>query len=228
MAETKGINQKLMLIQHELKAPKDKTNNFGKFKYRSCEDILEAVKPLLFIHHATLVLCDVPVNIEGRFYIRSQARITDVETGESVSCDGYAREVDARQGMDPAQLTGACSSYARKYALCGLLAIDDNKDPDTDEFVKETKEAKNKEETPSFGTASKAGTKAKSEPKPSAEESAELQGLRALMTKDKITEEQVLGIFKGKYSAVENISEKDINGLMQKWEQFVNYTKGGN
>ena len=218
-----SIQEKLMNVQSELKAPKDKTNNFGKYKYRSCESILEAVKPLLLKNKLTLILCDYPHYAEGRFYIRAIAKLTDVETGDTITCEGYAREADARQGMDPAQLTGACSSYARKYALNGLFAIDDTKDQDTDEFTKQTK----KEEKPSFGNASKAGTKAKNEPKPSEEEPAELQGLRALMEKDKITEDKVLAVFKGKYSAVENISIKDMTGLTQKWEQFVNYTKGG-
>jgi len=118
--------KKLAEIQKNLKAPKDKRNNFAasKYLYRSCESILEALSPLL--DGCVLTLNDELVMIGDRFYIKATAEIRD---GESViSTNGYAREALAKKGMDDAQLTGACSSYARKYALCGLFAIDDSRD----------------------------------------------------------------------------------------------------
>lgn len=114
-------------IQKELKAPKGQRNSFGNYNYRSCEDILEAVKPLLGT--AILTLPDEIVMIGDRFYVKSTAILTD--KGVSVSCTAFARESLEKKGMDTAQITGAASSYARKYALNGLFCIDDTKDADT-------------------------------------------------------------------------------------------------
>lgn len=114
-------------IQKELKAPKNQYNSFGKYKYRSCEDILEAVKPLL--NDATLVINDEMVVIGERYYIK--ATVTLTEGDKSISTTAYARESEEKKGMDSAQITGATSSYARKYALNGLFLIDDTKDADT-------------------------------------------------------------------------------------------------
>lgn len=131
--------QKLAGVQINLKVPKDKTNTFGKYNYRSCEDILEAVKPLLNTAGLVLLINDEIVFIEGRFYVKATATVYDAETGESVYCSAYAREAETKAGTDQAQLTGACSSYARKYALNALLCIDDTKDADTDENATEAK-----------------------------------------------------------------------------------------
>ena len=114
-------------IQKELKAPKNQFNAFGKYKYRSCEDILEAVKPLL--EDATLTINDEMVVIGERYYIK--ATVTLKQGEEEVSTTAYARESEEKKGMDSAQITGATSSYARKYALNGLFLIDDTKDADT-------------------------------------------------------------------------------------------------
>jgi len=126
---------KLNKIQGELKAPKGQRNNFGNYKYRSCEDILEAVKPLLQKYKATIVVNDELVVLgEGerqRFYIKATAIIFCISTGEKIEATSYARESDIKKGMDSAQITGAASSYARKYALNGLLCIDDTKDSDS-------------------------------------------------------------------------------------------------
>ena len=140
MTASKNILSKLGEIQKELKAPKNKTNSFGKYKYRSCEDILEAVKPLLFEQGLTLLINDEIIFIEGRFYVKATATIYENDTEKSIYCSAYAREADTKAGSDPAQLTGACSSYARKYALNALFAIDDTKDADTDESAIEAKE----------------------------------------------------------------------------------------
>lgn len=121
------IQERLAAIQRELKAPKGQFNAFGKYKYRSCEDILEAVKPLL--GDATLVLSDDLVMIGDRYYIKATAHLREGMDG--LFATAYAREEADRKGMDAAQITGAVSSYARKYALNGLFLIDDTKDADT-------------------------------------------------------------------------------------------------
>jgi len=120
----------LAAIQSELKAPKGQFNKFGNYKYRSCEDIVEAAKPILAKKGIALTLTDEMVVVGSRIYVKATATLTD-EKGESISTTAYAREEEAKKGMDAAQITGACSSYARKYALNGLLAIDDTKDQDT-------------------------------------------------------------------------------------------------
>lgn len=120
----------LFNIQQELKAPKNKYNDFGKFAFRNTSGILEALKPLLKKYKCTLTLNDELEAKGERYYIHAIVTLTN-ETGESIVSDAWAREQDSKSGMDAAQLTGACSSYARKYALCGLFAIDDSDyDPD--------------------------------------------------------------------------------------------------
>lgn len=125
-----GVYEKLLAIQTELKAPKAQFNNFGKYKYRNCEDILESLKPILAKNRATITISDDVVSVGNRIYIRATAKIVDTETGESVETTAYAREEESKKGMDGSQLTGSSSSYARKYALNGLFAIDDTKDSD--------------------------------------------------------------------------------------------------
>lgn len=117
----------LTRIQRDLKAPKSNVNQFGNYKYRSCEDILEAVKPLL--GECALVISDKIVNLGDRYYVKATASL--VKEGAKMSISAYAREASDKKGMDAAQITGAASSYARKYALNGLFAIDDTKDADT-------------------------------------------------------------------------------------------------
>lgn len=122
------INEVLIKIQSDLKAPKGQYNDFGKYNYRSCEDILEAVKPLLKELNVSLTLSDEIVNVGDRYYIKAIATLANNESNITVTA--YAREEESKKGMDSMQLTGATSSYARKYALNGLFAIDDNKDSD--------------------------------------------------------------------------------------------------
>lgn len=121
--------EKIVAIQSELKAPKGQYNSFGKYNYRSCEDILEGVKPLLAKHGLVLTIQDSIDLIGDRFYVKATATITDGK--DKLSTSAYARESLDKKGMDASQVTGATSSYARKYALNGLLAIDDTKDADT-------------------------------------------------------------------------------------------------
>lgn len=158
-----NIYEKLSEIQNELKAPKGQYNSFGKYKYRSCEDILEAVKPICKKYKATLVLSDEMVVLGGndygnkktiiegdnetttfealRYYIKATATLYDTEEEKSISNTAYAREELEKKGMDGSQITGTASSYARKYALNGLFNIDDTKDADTNEY-KEQQEPK--------------------------------------------------------------------------------------
>ena len=139
----KEINIKLMNIQQELKAPKGQYNSFGKYAYRSCEDILEAVKPLLKKEKVVLTISDELQYIGNRYYIKATATLIDTESEATISNSAYAREEETKKGMDGSQITGASSSYARKYALNGLFGIDDNKDSDTTNIQsKEEKEDK--------------------------------------------------------------------------------------
>ena len=165
-----GIYKKLLEIQIELKAPKGQYNSFGKYKYRSCEDILEAVKPICKKHNVTLIISDEIVSIGDnssttytenyydkdlkkenvrnvvtggqRYYIKATATIIDIEDGSNLSNTAYAREEETKKGMDGSQITGTASSYARKYALNGLFCIDDTKDADTDEYKEQTEKDK--------------------------------------------------------------------------------------
>lgn len=148
-----NIYEKLSNIQNELKAPKGQFNKFGGYKYRSCEDILEAVKPICKKYGAVLVLSDTLENIGDRYYIKATAILFDtkerfmaqeegktivkIDTDSVIKNTAYAREEESKKGMDGSQITGTASSYARKYALNGLFNIDDTKDADTDEFTKQ-------------------------------------------------------------------------------------------
>lgn len=141
-----GVHSELLLylaqIQSELKAPKGQRNLFGKYNYRSCEDILEAVKPLLSVRGLVLLITDDIVQIGERYYVRATATIYNSE-GSYISNSALAREEAVKKGMDASQITGATSSYARKYALNGLFAIDDTKDADaTNKGQDEPKPAK--------------------------------------------------------------------------------------
>ncbi len=126
-----AVYAKLAAIQAELKAPKNQYNSFGKYNYRSCEDILEAVKPLAKAQGCAVLVSDEAVAIDGWHYIKAVAELIDVDAGESANAVAFAREPESKKGMDTSQITGTASSYARKYALSGLFALDDTKDADT-------------------------------------------------------------------------------------------------
>ena len=133
-----NVYEKLAKIQIALKAPKGQFNSFGKYNYRSCEDILEALKPLLKEQGLVLILSDEIVCIGARYYIKATALLKSInDDNEQIFNTAYAREDENKKGADGAQITGACSSYARKYALNGLFLIDDTKDADTDEYQKQ-------------------------------------------------------------------------------------------
>lgn len=147
-----NLVQKLINVQKDLKAPKNQHNSFGKYNYRSAEDILEAVKPLNAEQGLLLTLTDEPILTGDRYYIKATATITDGNDTHSVTA--YARESLNKKGMDDSQITGTASSYARKYALNGLYLIDDTKDADTDEYQNQ-----NNNKTQSFQTQGKPSNK---------------------------------------------------------------------
>ena len=128
-------------VQQKLKAPKGQYNSFGGYNYRSCEDILEAVKPICAERSMLLNLSDEIVNVGERYYIKATAKLYDLESDAVISSTALAREAQTKKGMDDSQITGTASSYARKYALNGLFNIDDTKDADTDEYRKNSQKA---------------------------------------------------------------------------------------
>lgn len=143
------FNEKIVTVQSSLKAPKGQFNTFGKYKYRSLEDINEAVKPLLSQVGLSMTISDEPIMIGDRIYIKATAVLSDGSNEKSVT--GFAREATAKKGMDESQITGTASSYARKYALNGLFLIDDTKDADTDENQQERTERSKKQGNKSIG-----------------------------------------------------------------------------
>lgn len=146
-----NLNEKLLYVQSKLNAPKSQYNSFGKYHYRNCEDIQEAVKPLLQEVGATLVIGDELIQIADRFYIKATAKFMDCKSEHMVTNTAFAREEAEKKGMDASQVTGSASSYARKYALNGLFCIDDVKDADNQDNTARGKK-------PSGGN-SKAGAK---------------------------------------------------------------------
>lgn len=154
-AKTKAMSlrEKLMRIQVELKAPKNLYNSFGKYKYRNAEGIQEALKPLEKTYNVTTILTDEMIDISGRIYVKAIATIMDCDSEEMISTTAYAREADAKKGMDEAQVTGATSSYARKYALNALFLLDDTKDVDSEEYQVQAKAEKPAETKPKTQTA---------------------------------------------------------------------------
>lgn len=126
-----SVYEKLMNVQAELKAPKAQKNNFGNYNYRSAEDILEAVKPLLSANKLAITISDAITAVNDRVYVKATVKVNCIETKEYVEVSASAREAEMKKGMDSSQVTGATSSYARKYALNGMFAIDDTKDADS-------------------------------------------------------------------------------------------------
>lgn len=144
-----NITEKIIHVQKELKAPKGQYNSFGNYKYRSAEDILEAVKPLNAEQGLLLTLTDEPILVGEWHYIKATAKIADGK--EYITVTAYARESENKKGMDHSQVTGTASSYARKYALNGLYLIDDTKDADTDEYQKQNTQNQSNQNNASTG-----------------------------------------------------------------------------
>lgn len=175
MSEGKAVYAALQAVQRDLKCQKNQYNSFGKYKYRSCEDIVEAVKPLLNEHGLILTMSDNVVEfgnyahkkttgndvveISGsRIYIKATATVIDVVTGDKIEVTAMAREPEEKKGMDCSQITGTASSYARKYALNGLFAIDDTKDADTDQYRNQTNSGQTSQNRPQQPVYNNTGT----------------------------------------------------------------------
>lgn len=168
---TMTLREKLMHIQEELKAPKNLRNSFGGYNYRNAESILEALKPLLVKYGATVTITDTIEEIGGRIYVKATAAIWDTERKDvaninniPISVEAFAREAETKKGMDDAQVTGATSSYARKYALNGLFLLDDTEDVDSEAYQKAAREPQSAPQASSNKTTPKAKPKAQSKP----------------------------------------------------------------
>lgn len=193
--------EELIKIQNRLKAPKNLYNKFGGFYYRNAESILTAVKPLLEEYGCLLLLTDEIVEIGDRVYVKAKAAFTNKD-GKHVIVEAFAREPQTKKGMDEGQVTGATSSYARKYALNGLFLIDDVKDPDTDEYRTEAENRAQKEQ--------------EIESKPIGKTKGD--ALRERCEKDGLDLQKVLAMVKA--DSFENITEYNHAVLIKNWEKM--------
>ena len=204
--------EKLTKIQYELKAPKKQYNSFGKYNYRSCEDILDALKPLLNKYNASVIIADDILQIGTRFYVKATATFIDNETGQQKSATAFAREPESKKGMDESQITGTASSYARKYCLNGLFLIDDTKDADTDENRNEqtARQArqKPKQEKP------KQPAEKEFNPNEVTEKHAKLNAVKSLCKQGKISEQAIINVFRQQKPNLQSIDELAENQLL--------------
>lgn len=191
-----AIHEKLLKIQSSISVPKNQHNKFGNYDYRSCEDILSVLKPLLTQNKCTVTVNDNLVFIGNRYYIKATATLIDCEGGESISNESYAREEESKKGMDSSQITGTASSYARKYALNGLLLLDDVKDADTNENQQQNqnqrsnKSQQQNQNTEGANKGSKSGTQKK------AIDGKTLDALKKRFAENRIDEKKVCGIYR--------------------------------
>ena len=220
-AEKKNVYGKLLSVQKELKAPKGQYNSFGKYNYRSCEDILEGVKPLLDKYKATLFIADSLELIGSRFYVKAVAKFVDTESGDTVESSAYARESEEKKGMDSSQVTGATSSYARKYALNGLFLIDDTKDADTDQYHEQQTNAPAEKKAPTKKEKEFTGMNppepAYTEPVPEVGKivtAEQLDKLKAELDRTGVSEQQILKA--GKVEKFEDMSEITYDSIMRR------------
>ena len=201
-----NIYEKLGIIQSKLKAPKGQYNSFGKYKYRSCEDILEAVKPLLAETKTVLSVTDQMEVVGDRIYVRAEAHLNDCEDSGEIITVAYAREEESKKGMDSSQVTGAASSYARKYALNGLFCIDDVKDADTrDNRQKEAEEQ----------------AKAESEAKDienSVIDDLKARALKARCVAEQVPEAKILKLYK--VDAIEKLTMRQFANIHANWNKI--------
>lgn len=208
-----SIYAKLAQVQTELKAPKNQFNKFGNYNYRNIEDILEGLKPLLLKHGVTLIMTDSIEVIGEEKYLKATAGMFDIETGESVQNSAYAKESTEAKGMTPAQITGSCSSYARKYALGGLLLIDDNKDDDSNEAQTE-RNAKAKE---------KADEKKVEDVKQMNIGEAKVRALIAKAEKDGVDIKKLCACYK--VEKLYDITEAKFNNIVEHWKDITEKLK---
>ena len=197
--------QKLIEIQSELKAPKNQYNKFGEYYYRSCEDILEGLKPILLKYQCSIRLVDEMIMLGDRYYVKAVAVLTDEENGECVQTVAFAREELQKKGMDASQVTGSASSYARKYALNGMFAIDDTKDADTQDNREKDKPKPNRAQARQQAA------------KPKLEKGADVESIRAQMAITGTNEADVLNYYKVK--RLEDINGKALEHLKKMLEQ---------
>lgn len=215
-----NIYEKLLKVQTELKAPKNRKNTFGKYNYRSCEDILEAVKPILKEIKASIFLLDSIQEIAGRVYVEASAYFIDVEQPDmpQIYVTAYAREPQDKKGMDEPQITGTASSYARKYALNGLLLIDDVKDPDSDEYRNETEQkVKGSAKKPRETDASVLDDYVNAE---------QIATLKMLLQKADITEEKFCGVYS--MAVVTELPSAKYDEAVKRLEAAIKVKKGEN
>ena len=198
-----SIYAKLNVIQLNLIAPKNQYNSFGKYNYRSCEDILEGLKPCLQETKTAVTVNDEIVQIGDRYYVKATATLFDCETGESVSNTAYAREEESKKGMDSSQVTGATSSYARKYALNGLFCIDDVKDADTRDNRQEEAKKQQKDEAETKELENMKISKVKADV------------LHKRCTDENVDEAKVLELYK--VSDFSELTEKKFRNISDNW-----------
>lgn len=231
-----GINEKLSNIQTAIKAPKNLYNKFGNYKYRNAEGIYEAVKPYLKEQNCSLIVSDELLPIGDRIYVKATAALFDNEGSGYRAAEAYAREPEEKKGMDAAQITGATSSYARKYALNGLFLLDDTKDPDTEEYANEnTARSQKAQKTKSATKSTKATNVSKEEKKPEdvthdEPEEVEIRNendpinereitmIRNCISKVGVTEEKVLMLY-GKKS-LEQFTVRHYNNLIENLDKL--------
>ena len=202
--------KELINIQKTLKAPKGQFNKFGNYKYRSCEDILEALKPLLYENKCVLTINDDIVSVGGRVYVKAIVILKN-ETGEETSTTAFAREEETKKGLDSSQITGSTSSYARKYALNGMFCIDDTKDSDSYESDKNEKQVK--QPTKSTETPQK-----KSLPRDKFDEITLMAWIykKELEAKDKGTRFSSYGLLESSYA----LTKEEINEITANYQEY--------
>ena len=221
----KAIYAALQAVQRELKAPKGQYNSFGKYKYRSCEDIVEAVKPLLNEQGLILTMSDEVVGVADRVYIKATCKVIDVANGDVIETSALARESLTKKGMDDSQITGTASSYARKYALNGLFAIDDTKDADTDQYKQQTNGSNSSQNRPQATQKQNAGTYKGNAANNATDEmrAKAIKSLNAEIERTGVASSEVAAIAKAKYgkASVKEMTTGQICDLTNNLEQFL-------
>jgi len=221
----KAIYAALQAVQRELKAPKGQYNSFGKYKYRSCEDIVEAVKPLLNEQGLILTMSDEVVGVADRVYIKATCKVIDVANGDVIETSALARESLTKKGMDDSQITGTASSYARKYALNGLFAIDDTKDADTDQYKQQTNGSNSSQNRPQATQKQNAGTYKGNTANNATDEmrAKAIKSLNAEIERTGVASSEVAAIAKAKYgkASVKEMTTGQICDLTNNLEQFL-------
>ena len=225
MSEGKAIYAALQAVQRDLKAPKGQYNSFGKYKYRSCEDIVEAVKPLLNDQGLILTMSDEVIGVADRVYIKATCKVIDVATGDCIETTALARESLTKKGMDDSQITGTASSYARKYALNGLFAIDDTKDADTDAYKQQTSGSQTPQNRPQQPAKQNAGTYKGSATNGAQDEmrTKAIKSLNAEIERTGVASTEVAAIAKAKYgkASVKEMTTGQICDLANNLEKFL-------